>query len=132
MPDTPTQVRSARRYMLELSGAMVLYALVLLPVIRWMNANPESGIRWFVGLLPLAPTVLAAWTILRFFERMDELARRKLTETLAFAFAVSALMVLTVGFLETAGLAPLSAWWIWVGMGSFWLIGCAVTEFRYR
>jgi hypothetical protein len=132
MPDTPTQVRSARRYMLELGGAMTLYALVLIPVVRWMNWNPESGIRWIMGLLPLAPTVLAAWTILRFFERMDELARRKLTETLAFAFAVSALMVLTVGFLETAGLAPLSAWWIWVGMGSFWLIGCAVTEFRYR
>jgi hypothetical protein len=30
-------------------------------------------------------------------------ARRQLTETLAFAFAASALLVLTVGFLETAG-----------------------------
>jgi len=132
MSDTPAQVRSARRYMLELAGAMVLYALVLIPVVRWIDANPESELRWIVGLLPLLPTVLAAWTILRFFERMDELARKKLTETLAFAFAASALLVLTLGFLETAGLDPLSVWWIWVGMGAMWLMGCAITELRYR
>jgi hypothetical protein len=132
MSDTPFQVRSARRYMLELTGAMVLYALVLIPAIRWINANPESDLRWIVGLLPLLPTVLAAWTILRFFGRMDELARKKLTEALAFAFAASALLVLTLGFLQTAGLDSLSVWWIWVGMGSMWLVGSAITELRYR
>jgi hypothetical protein len=132
MSDTPTQVRSARRYMLELAGAMVLYAVILIPVVRWINLNPESDLRWVVGLLPLVPTVLAAWTVLRFFERMDELGRRQLTETLAFAFATSALLVLTLGFLETAGLEALSAWWIWVGMGAMWLVGFAVTHLRYR
>jgi hypothetical protein len=132
MRETGTHLRSARRYMLELAGSMVLYAVVLLLAIRWIDANPESGWRWAVALIPLAPILLAALSIVRFFGRMDEFNRRKVTESLAFAFAASALLVLTVGFLQTSGLPPVSAWWIWVGMGAFWVIGSAITELRYR
>ncbi len=132
MADTPAHVRSSRQYILELAGAMILYGLVLIPVARWIDSNRASELRWIVGLLPLVPTILAGWAILRFFERMDELARKQLTEALAFAFTASALLVLTVGFLETAGLDRLSVWWIWVGMGSMWLVGSAITWFRYR
>lgn len=132
MRETPEQTSSGRRYMLELAGAMVLYAIVLIPAVGWSRANPDAGLRWVVGLIPLLPALLAAWAVLRFFQRMDELARRKLTEGLAFAFAASALFVLTLGFLQVAGLPALSAWWVWIGMGSFWLVGCGVTELRYR
>ncbi len=132
MADTPAHVRSSRQYILELAGAMILYGLVLIPVARWIDSNRASELRWIVGLLPLVPTILAGWAILRFFERMDELARKQLTEALAFAFTASALLVLTVGFLETAGLDRLSVWWIWVGMGSMWLVGSGITWFRYR
>lgn len=132
MRDTPAQIHSARRYMLELTGAMVLYAIVLVLSILWIGSNPGSGARWVVGLLPLVPTMLGAWAIVRFFGRMDELARRKLTESLAFAFAASALFVLTLGFLQVAGLGALSVWWIWVGMGTMWVVGTVFTELRYR
>jgi len=132
MHDTPAQLHSARRYMLEFAGAMILYALILMLSIRWIGANPSSGARWVVGLVPMVPTVLGAWAIMRFFGRMDELGRRKLTESLAFAFAASALFVLTLGFLQVAGLGALSVWWIWVGMGTMWVIGTVFTDVRYR
>lgn len=132
MKDTPIQLQSARRYLLELGGAIALYGLVLIPVVRWIGQNPDSSGRWVVGLLPLIPILLAGAAVVRFFARMDELARRKVTEALAFAFAASALAVLFLGCLEIAGLAPLSAWWVWVAMGSFWLLGSAVTALRYR
>lgn len=132
MRETPQETSSGRRYMLELGGAMLLYAVVLLPAVAWVRGNPASALRWAVGLIPLLPALLAAWAVLRFFRRMDELGRKKLTEGLAFAFAASALFVLTLGFLQVAGLPSLSVWWIWVGMGAFWLVGCGITELRYR
>jgi hypothetical protein len=63
---------------------------------------------------------------------MDELGRRQLTDALAFAFATSALLVLTLGFLQVEGLPDFSVWWVWVGMGILWIIGSFVTRLRYR
>jgi hypothetical protein len=132
MRETERQAGSARRYMLELVGAMALYALVLLASTAVLRGMPAGGARWLVSLLPMIPALLAAAAVLRFFGRMDELARRQLTEALAFAFASSALLVLTIGFLEVGGLAPVSAWWVWVGMGVSWLMGSALVAMRYR
>jgi hypothetical protein len=132
MMETERQAGSARRYVVELIGAMALYAVVLMGVIAAMRTVPDGAARWGLALLPLAPALLAAVAVLRFFQRMDELARRQLTEALAFAFSASALLVLTVGFLEVGGLAPVSAWWIWVGMGVSWLIGSGFVALRYR
>jgi O-antigen/teichoic acid export membrane protein len=132
MTDTPRQRKSARRYLGDLAGAMLLYAGVLASSIWWVNANPEATARWIVGLLPMGPVLLVALAILRFFQRMDELARRQLTEALAFAFASSALFVLSLGFLQVAGLPRLSVWWIWVGMVVLWIVGAMVTALRYR
>lgn len=132
MKETPIQLQSARRYMTEFAGAILLYTATLLPAVWWIRENPDSGARWLVGLIPLFPTLLAAWAMVRFFNRMDELARRKLTETLAFAFAGSALLVLTLGFLQVAGLPLLSMWWVWIGMGAMWILGSMMTGLRYR
>jgi hypothetical protein len=132
MKETVSAAGSARQYMLELAGAMVLYALVLMGSVVWMRSAPDGAARWLVALLPMLPALLAGAAIVRFFGRMDELARRALTESLAFAFATSALLVLTLGFLETGGIAAVSAWWIWVGMGVSWLLGAGVTHLRYR
>jgi O-antigen/teichoic acid export membrane protein len=124
--------KAARRYMAEFTVAMVLYVVLLLPSVWWIRANPESAVRWVVALIPLLPGVGVGWAVLRFFQRMDELQRRQLTETLAFAFVSSALLVLTVGFLQMAGLPHVSVWWIWLGMGASWIIGSGLTAQRYR
>jgi len=132
MKETTSAAGSARQYMLELAGAMVLYVVVLSGSLVWMRSAPDGAARWAIAMLPMVPALLAGAAIVRFFGRMDELARRQLTESLAFAFATSALLVLTLGFLETGGLATVSAWWIWVGMGVSWILGAGLTQLRYR
>jgi O-antigen/teichoic acid export membrane protein len=132
MVETSKQRNSAQRYMAELMAAMLGYAVVLIASIWWISREPESSTRWLVALLPMLPVLLGARAILRFFGRMDELGRRQLKDALAFAFATSALLVLTLGFLQVAGLPDFSVWWVWVGMGVLWIIGSLVTALRYR
>jgi hypothetical protein len=133
MRETVRQVDAARRYMREMLGAMLLYVVVLGGAIVALRSMDEgSPLRWVVALLPMVPALLAAAAILRFFGRMDELARRQLTEGLAFAFAASALLVLTLGFLQVGGMAPVSIWWVWVGMGAAWVAGSLLSARRYR
>lgn len=132
MRETASAAGSARRYMLELTGAIVLYGVVLAGSTIWLRSAPEGAVRWAIALLPMIPALLAGLAIVRFFGRMDELARRALTESLAFAFATSALLVLTLGFLQVGGMPAVSAWWIWVGMGVSWLLGAGLTQLRYR
>jgi O-antigen/teichoic acid export membrane protein len=132
MVETPKQKNSAKRYMAELMAAMVGYAVVLSASIWWISRSPATPLRWVVALLPMLPILLGARAIVRFFGRMDELGRRQLTDALAFAFATSALLVLTLGFLQVAGLPDFSVWWVWVGMGILWIIGSVVTGLRYR
>jgi O-antigen/teichoic acid export membrane protein len=132
MVETSKQRNSAQRYTAELMAAMVGYAVVLIASIWWISRDPGTSVRWLVALLPMLPILLGARAILRFFGRMDELGRRQLTETLALAFATSVLLVLTLGFLQVAGLPDFSVWWIWVGMGMLWIIGSLVTGLRYR
>ncbi|CAN5753132.1 hypothetical protein BH23GEM8_BH23GEM8_03670 [soil metagenome] len=132
MVETPKQRKSAQRYMAELSVAMLGYGAVLVATIWWIARNPESSFRWLVALMPMLPVLLGAWAVFRFYRGMDELGRRQLTDALAFAFATSALLVLTLGFLQVAGLPDFSVWWVWVGMGILWIIGSFVTRLRYR
>jgi hypothetical protein len=133
MRETERQVGAGRRYMAELMGAMALYVVILMGSIAWLrNIEEGSALRWVVALLPMIPALLAAAAVLRHFRRMDELLRRQLTEALAFAFAASALLVLTLGFLQVGGLGPVSIWWVWVGMGTAWIVGSALSALRYR
>jgi O-antigen/teichoic acid export membrane protein len=132
MVETSKQRNSVQRYVAELMAAMLGYAVVLIASIWWISREPESSTRWLVALLPMLPVLLGARAILRFFGRMDELGRRQLKDALAFAFATSALLVLTLGFLQVAGLPDFSVWWVWVGMGVLWIIGSLVTALRYR
>ena len=132
MKEETTRARSAmRRYIIEFIVAMALYVAVLLAVVPFVSERVDSPWRVPVGLLPMIPVGLVVLTAVRHYGRIDEMARRGMMESLSLAFIIAAPMVITLGFLDSAGLS-VDIWWAWVTMGASWLIGALVVGVRYR
>ena len=63
---------------------------------------------------------------------MDEMHLRIQFEALGFAFAASALLTFSYGFLENVGFPHLSWLMVWPAMGVMGIIGLAVARRRYQ
>ncbi len=118
----------------EMAAAMALYILVLLTsqfALLYL-ADASFELRTVIALLPIIPVGLFCWTIVRDMRRLDEMYLRIQFEALGFAFAASALLTFTYGFLETVG-APHFPWlWVWPVMGLMWMIGLRFAKRRYQ
>ena len=131
-PETTQMAQAARRYRNEFFAAMAVYMVTVLLAGRWLRTHPDSTGRVAVALAPLLPIIFALWALVRFYLRLDELHRRMQVESLAFAFTGTALLVITYGFLETAGFPKLTMWWVWTVMAVLWLVGRLIGVRRYR
>lgn len=121
------------RYHLELGGALVLYALLLVGANALERAvQPEGALRLLINLAPMLGAVAAAWAILRGLWRMDELQRRIQLDAIALSFLGTALLTFGWGFAEGAGLPHLRAFSVWPIMGALWGLGLVVAQRRYR
>ena len=118
-----TQRDVHRRYVLRSALGFGAYALVLIPVVWWLNTRPETPWRVPVALIPVLPIVYGLWSMRTYFREADEMQKRMQLEGFAFGFAGAAMVTLTYGFLEMAGFPRLTAWWYWSAMGVFWIIG---------
>ena len=78
---------NSRRYMAELGGAFVLYAVLLVGsnLIDWA-LNPTGFANLALALSPMIGALAAAWAIMRGLWRMDELQRRIQFDAIAFSF----------------------------------------------
>lgn len=122
-----------RRYAFEFVGAMTAYALVLVASLLALNAMPhDSAWRVPVSLLPMLPCVLTLWAVVRQTRRMDELQMRVQFEAIGFAFAGTALLTFSYGFLENVGMPRLSMFFVWPVMAVLWMIGGQISARRYR
>ncbi|NUB27456.1 hypothetical protein [Azospirillum brasilense] len=124
---------SIKRYGVELSGALALYAALLLGA----NAadrllQPEGAMKIALALLPILGTVAVAWTVLRGLRRMDELQRRIQFDAIAVSFTGTALATFAWGFAEGAGAPELRAFHVWPLMAVLWVVGVCVAQWRYR
>lgn len=122
-----------KRYLLELGGALLLYAAMLFGSIYALQHGMEATPwRDALALSPMLACVLALWAILRQLRRLDELQRRVQLEALGFAFAGTAFLSFGYGFLEGVGYPRLSMFVIWPLMGALWMIGLQLAVRRYR
>jgi hypothetical protein len=109
----PTKV-AARSYRIQLAVTMGLYVAILIASIEALNRlNPQGALRYALILAPLVPVALLVPAVVNYFRNSDELERRIVTEAFAIGAAVTAMLSVTYGFLENAGLPHLSAWWTW-------------------
>jgi hypothetical protein len=123
---------SGRKYLIELGGALLAYgAALVISLLVLSHDGVSGGWRVVVSLLPMVPGLGMCWAVLRQLRRMDELQRRLQLEALAFAFATTALLTFSYGFLENVGFPRASMFTVWPGMGVAWVVGLALARRRY-
>lgn len=122
-----------KRYVLELSGALGLYALLLIAAnVAERALQPVGALDLAINLVPMVGAVAAAWVILRNLRQMDEMQRRIQFDAIAMSFVGTALITFGWGFAEGAGLPHLRAFAVWPIMATLWGFSLVVAQRRYR
>ncbi|WP_339547601.1 hypothetical protein [Pseudomonas sp. RA_35y_Pfl2_P32] len=123
-----------RRYYIELGSALALYMVALFTSLYLLQQFHDMGrlLRTLVSLAPVLPAGLMCWAIVRQMRRLDEMHLRIQFEALGFAFAASALLTFSYGFLENVGFPHITWHWVWPVMGMMWILGLAIARRRYR
>ena len=111
------------RYYREFLASGVAYGGALYLADFLVDANPDAGWRYVIALLPTVPGVFIVVAAVRFHRRIDELQQRITLEAIALAFAGTAIITFTYGFVEGAVDLPRVNWtWVWGVMGALWLV----------
>ncbi|WP_198115411.1 hypothetical protein [Massilia rhizosphaerae] len=124
--------RVARAYRFELWTAIAAYVVLLVASIRYGRPLPDGLPRTVVLLSPMIGFGLMIRAGARHIARIDEYQRLRLLESLALAFAITAAVTFSYGFLETAGFARLSMFSVWMVMCASWGIANVVLALRAR
>lgn len=101
---TPRERAAIRRYAIEMAVAVIaLLALLLVPLAALApDAGPVLRVTW--ALLPIVPVLGIVAAVARYVNRVDELQRRVVLESLSVGFAAAMLAALTCAFIRSAGL----------------------------
>jgi O-antigen/teichoic acid export membrane protein len=126
----PTAVAN-RRYVVQIVICMVAYIAVLFPAVWLLNRGLEGPLKFVVAVAPIVPVAFVFLAVLRYFAATDEFERRVMVESLAVAGGITALLAVTYGFLQNAGLPYLSAWWTWTVFMASWLIARLLVSRHY-
>lgn len=121
-----------KRYFVELGAAILIYALVLIISLSYLRANPDSGLKVPVALVPMIPALFLPIVIVRYLRTLDEMQRKIQLEGLGFAFGGTAILTFGYGFLENVGFPHLSFFWVWMVMAMLWIVGALIARWRFR
>ena len=106
----------------ELGGALLFYFLLLVGTGYVFSLGVPAPLKVPLALVPMAGFVVGIWAVIRMFKRVDELQRQYMLYDLAVAFAVTAFVTFSYGFLEQVGFPKLSMFWVWGIMGGSWTL----------
>jgi hypothetical protein len=121
------------QYTKELAGALLTYGLMLFGSIELLqHVAIARPLRDLIALSPMIPAAAVPWIVLRELRRMDELQRRIQLEALGFAFAGTAVLTFSYGFLEGLGYPRLSMFSVWPLLAVLWIVGLALARRRYQ
>jgi hypothetical protein len=120
------------RYVAELSGTMLLYAVVLIIALDVTNPMKTGLLKTLILITPMGPFLLMIWVIARVLRRVDEYERMRTLEEIVIAAAVTAAWTFTYGFLEDAGYPRLSMFTVWPVMGAVWAFAKIIRCSRSR
>ncbi len=111
---------------------LIAYAGVLVAAqLRLAQGIDDGAIEVLLSVLPMLPALFICWVVVTGIRDMDELQRKVQFEALALAFAGTALITFTYGFLEGAGFPKLSMFVVWPLMAGLWVIGVMMGRLRY-
>ncbi|MBB3169236.1 hypothetical protein [Simiduia aestuariiviva] len=120
------------QYKREFGMAMMAYVVTIFASTYYLKINPESPVAALVAILPVIPAIFAAVTILREFNRLDELQLRIQLNSLGISFLVTAIGTFSYGFLENIGYPHLPLIWILPFMVGLWGLATPFVARSYR
>jgi len=122
-----------KRFFIEFGVSMVAYMVSLVVSLMMISGGVVSGI-WatVVSLAPILPALGVAIAVMRQLRASDELQQRVQLEALSLAFAGTALITFSYGFLENVGYPKLSMFFVWPLMAVLWIIGGILSNRRFR
>lgn len=112
--------------------ALGLYSVVVAASIWAISKFHLGGWKIPVAITPVFPALLFVRAFLNFLDRCDELQARIHLQAFAFAFAGTAVLSLTYGFLQNAGFPDANWVWVWPLMGTLWIIGKMIAKRKYQ
>ncbi len=121
-----------RRYAIQLALAIIGYAIVLIISLKLIPSVTRGWLQVLVAIAPVVPVIFVLVSIVRLLSRIDEMQRRIHLEAVALAAGITALLALTCGFLENAGLTRLSGFWTFASIGILWAIFALILRRSYR
>jgi len=110
---------------------LLLYIGLLSFSINWLGRHPASTWRYAVALTPILPGIWIAVGVVQAIRRLDELERRILLEALSVSFMGTLILVLSLGFLQFAGLPAVNGAYIALFMTVLWLVAKLVIHRKY-
>lgn len=110
---------------------LLLYIGLLAFSITWLGRNPASAWRYAVALTPMLPGIWMAVGVVQAIRRLDELERRILLDALSVSFMGTLVLVLSLGFLQFAGLPAVNGSYIALFMAVLWLVAKLVIHRKY-
>ncbi|MDP9838340.1 hypothetical protein J2T09_003107 [Neorhizobium huautlense] len=121
------------RFFVEFGAGMAAYVIMLIGSLLLVAGGTVTG-AWatVVSLLPTLPALGVAIAVMRQIRASDELQRRIQLEALSLAFAGTALITFSYGFLENVGYPKLSMFYVWPLMAVLWIIGGILSSRRFR
>lgn len=100
------------RYFVEIGAALVPYALAIVFLRSQLPRIEDPALRIAVALLPMPPALFVLIAVIRYVRRVDELWRAKALEAIALSAGITGFIALGYGFLEFAGLPPISVLYV--------------------
>jgi hypothetical protein len=117
----------SKQFVKEFVLVMGLYGL-LLPLSLWKIHGGVSGVGKFIwAILPALPLLALIAVIAREIARMDEFQQRVHVMSLGVTLAITGALTTLWGFLEIAGLPPISIIYVFPFTVSSWgIINCLI------
>ena len=129
---TPMATWTAYKTQIQFGFAGLAYLMFLVGAVTAVSANPTAEWRYWVAALPLVPTAVVVFLIVRQLGRLDEVQKRTQMQAIGFSLAATGLVTFGYGFLEDAGLPRMSASLVLPLMASFWILGVLGLALRMR
>ena len=123
---------ATKSYLIEFGTAMVGYVVVLPIAMNIIERYPNAPWRYEVALVPVIPLVFVLVAMLRYFGRIDELARKIHLDSCAAAAGITAIAAFAYGMLENVGLPCLNMTLVTPFTIAVWGITTCIATWRYR
>jgi hypothetical protein len=125
---TNPTTQAGYRYIFELGLASAVYLAVTAGSAYGLAHGVEGIARIAVAAAPVVPILGMSWAIVRWLIATDEYHRTTIVICMAIAGGLTALLTVTYGVLQNAGLPPLNASWTWIAFMVIWGLSKPIVE----